>query len=155
MLIAPEKVAALRVERMELAVLKPHPRNPRPKPDSPAWDALKKSLAHDYFDPLVVNERNGMLVSGHLRHKVLVASGFTHADVSVVSYDETTHVARLIAANSLLGDWEDELLTTLAGELDRAGCDAGLANLAEKDLASYLDGPSVTDDTADATLLVS
>jgi DNA modification methylase len=157
MLNAPEKIAALRIDRMELAALKPHPRNPRkhPKPESPAWDALKKSLAHDYFDPLVVNERNGMLVSGHLRHKVLLASGFTHADVSVVSYDEPTHVARLIAANSLLGDWEDELLTSLAGELTRGGIDAGLANLTEKDLASYLDGPSVTDDTGDATVLVS
>src|SRR4051794_30220498 len=96
-----EKVAALRIERMAVAELQPHPRNPRKHPavDSPAWEALKKSLGHDYFDPLVVNVRNGKLVSGHLRQKVMLALGFTHADVSVVDYDEPTHVARLIAAN--------------------------------------------------------
>lgn len=42
----PEKIAVLRVVRMELRLLKPHPRNPRkhPKPGSPAWEALKRSL---------------------------------------------------------------------------------------------------------------
>jgi DNA modification methylase len=153
----PEKVAALRVERMELAVLKPHPRNPRkhPKVDSPAWAALRASLDHDYFDPLVVNQRNGMLVSGHLRHKVLISAGFTHADVSVVDYDEETHVARLIAANQLLGEWEEEMLANLAADLNRVGMSAGLAGLTEKDLASMLEGPSVSDDTETAQELVS
>jgi len=153
----PEKTATLRVERLALADLKPHPRNPRthPEPGSPQWEALKVSLGHDYFDPIVVNERNRTLVSGHLRHKVLMNSGFTHADVSVVDYDEPTHYARLIAANNLLGEWEDAILSALARDLEAAGLDASLAGWSEKQLAAQLDGPAVTDDTETADALVS
>lgn len=155
--MTPDKVATLRVERMPLADLKPHPRNPRKHPamDSPQWTALQTSLSHDYFDPLVWNCRNGMLVSGHLRHKVLLATGFTHADVSVVDYDEPTHYARLIAANSLLGEWEDAILASLARDLESGGLAAGLAGLDPKAMAALLDGPKVTDDTATAAVLVS
>jgi len=103
------RTAELRVERMALADMRPHPRNPRhhPDPGTPAWDSLRASLEHDYFDPLVVNVRPGpeefMLVSGHLRRKVLIAAGYTHADVAVVDYDSATHLARLLAANNLQG----------------------------------------------------
>lgn len=157
MLTDHEKIACLRVERMALPALAPHPRNPRqhPKEESPEWLALRKSLALDYFDPLVVNVRNGMLVSGHLRHKVLLASGFTHADVSVVDYDEATHVARMIAANQLIGDWEEDILAELAADLARSGIDSGLAGMTEKELAGLLEGPEVQDDTAEAMELVS
>lgn len=152
-----EKVAVLRIERMKLSELKPHPKNPRvhPKVDSPEWNAIKRSLDRDYFDPLVVNIRNGMLVSGHLRHKVLIASGFSRADVSVVDYSEEDHKARMIAANQLLGEWEQEILSELAGDISRAGIDAGLAGMTEKELAHFLDGPEVQDDTEAATEMVS
>lgn len=152
-----EKTATLEVARMALADIKPHPRNPRrhPKLDSPEWGAIRGSLERDYFDPLVVNTRNGQLVSGHLRHAVLLSLGYTHADVSIVDYDEETHVARLIAANTLLGEWEEELLATLASELESGGIPASLAGLTEKELASFVEGPTVVDDTATATELVS
>lgn len=155
--MVPEKTATLRVERLALADLKPHPRNPRkhPEPGSPGWESLKVSLGHDYFDPLVVNVRNSMLVSGHLRHKVLNDSGFTHADVSIVDYDEPTHYARLIAANNLLGEWEDAILTSLARDLETAGLSAGLAGWTEKEMAAQFEGPAVTDDTTDTIVLVS
>jgi hypothetical protein len=99
------EVAELNVERKNLTVLKPHPRNPRKHPDkgSPEWEVLKKSLEHDYFDPLVWNSRNGKLVSGHLRRKVFMEMGVKSADVVVVDYDEPTHLARMIAANKSIG----------------------------------------------------
>lgn len=135
----------------------PHPRNPRthPVPGSPKWNVLRQSLDHDYFDPLVVNRRNRKLVSGHFRHPVLIDLGFTHADVSVVDYDEPTHFARMIAANQLLGDWEADLLDSLARDIEAAGLDASLAGWDEKQLASHLDGPTVDDDTPAANELVS
>jgi DNA modification methylase len=152
-----DKVATLDLRRLALADLKPHPRNPRrhPKAGSPKWDALKTSLAADYFDPLVWNERNGYLVSGHFRTPVLGSLGFTHADVSVVSYDEATHLARMIAANTLLGAWEVDLLDSLARDLEAAGTNAGLAGLTAKEFAELLGGPEVPDDSAEAGLLVS
>jgi len=153
----PEKTATLTLVRLCLGDLKQHPRNPRkhPEPGTPQWEVLKASLERDYFDPLVVNQRNNTLVSGHFRHKVLIELGYTHADVSVVDYDEPTHLARLIAANQLLGEWEKDVLTALARDISAAGIEAALAGWDEKQMASRLDGPGVADDTELADVLVS
>lgn len=150
---SPEKIATLRIERKLLDDLLPYPRNPRlhAEPGTAKWAALEASLLSDYFDPMVWNERNGQLVSGHFRKKVLAHNGYTHADVSVVDYDEETHKARVLAANQLLGDWETELLATLAGELTSAGIHAGLAGLTEKEFATLAGPPAVVDDTDRAT----
>jgi len=122
-----EKIAILSIKRMKLVDLKPHPRNEairrHPDPGTPKWEALRKSLAHDYFDPLVHNKRNGLLVSGHLRLKVMLADGYTYADVSVVDYDEGTHLARMVAANHEIGEdimdgLKDVLLEIDCGDMD-------------------------------------
>jgi hypothetical protein len=122
------KTASLDIQRLPLATLKPHPRNPRIHPDegSPEWDVLKASLAHDYFDPIVWNKRNGMLVSGHLRTKVMLASGFEAADCVVVDYDEPTHIARMIAANKLQGADDERLLKDLLTEIDTGALDMAM-----------------------------
>lgn len=114
-----DKTASLKVETLPLASLKPHPRNPRKHPakDSPEWKVLEASLKHDYFDPIVWNVRNGQLVSGHLRTKVLKNMGFESADVVVVDYDEPTHIARLMAANKAIGENDLPKMQELFGEL--------------------------------------
>lgn len=113
------RVASLHVERKKLSALKPHARNPRthPKEGSEEWETLRASLAHDYFDPIVWNQRNNTLVSGHLRRKVLMKDGVKEADVVVVDYDEHTHLARMIAANKLQGKDNTDMLTAIFGEL--------------------------------------
>ena len=119
------KQATLTIERLPLGKLKPHPRNPRlhPDPDTPAWDALKRSLASDYFDPIVWNKRNGKLVSGHLRVKVMRAEGYTHADTVVKDYPEEMHLARMIAANKSVGENDMPALKDLLIELDTGAVD--------------------------------
>ncbi len=97
-----------------------------------------------------------MLVSGHYRRKVLEASGFTHADVSVVDYDEPTHLARLVAANNLLGEFADDLLSALARDIEQSGIQAALAGWDEKEMSALLDGPQIeNDDTEETVELVS
>jgi len=152
-----DRIAELCIERWELSAIQPHPKNPRTHPPkgSPKWEALRKSLEFDYFDPLVVNRRNGMLVSGHKRHPMMVDLGFVQADVSVVDYDEPTHYARMIAANSHLGEFEEALLSKLAGEIEAAGLDAALAGFDEKAFAALLEGPSIVDESEAAEELVS
>lgn len=104
---ASDKVAELKVKRMKLTDLVPHERNEEirkhPEQGSSRWETLRKSLNRDYFDPLVHNERNGKLVSGHLRLKIMLEEGFTKADVAIVDYDDETHLARMIAANRTMG----------------------------------------------------
>ncbi len=153
-----ERVAALRIERRALAEMLEHPRNPRTHPveGSKKWEILRRSLEHDYFDPIVLNVRNGMLVSGHLRRKVLMASGYTHADTSIVDYDDATHAARLVAANNLLGEFADEILSQLAAEMQTAGIGAALAGWDDAGLVNRLEAPPIeNDDTEAAGELVS
>ena len=115
------KVMALKVRRMSLGDIHDHPRNKdvrkHPEPGSADWDVLATSLTYDYFDPLVWNERNGQLVSGHLRRKVMVSMGITHADVVEVDYDEPTHIARLLAANNLIGNDDRRGMKVFLSEL--------------------------------------
>lgn len=152
-----ERAAVLEVRRLALAGLELHERSPRDHPaeGSPAWDVLARSLEFDYFDPLVWNETNGRLVAGGFRKKVLMGLGFTHADVSIVRYDEAMHLARMVAANSHSGDWNTEILATLARDIELAGLDPALALWKPAELAALLDPPKVDDDSQEVTELVS
>lgn len=150
-------LADFETEIWELSACLPHEENPRrhPKKGKPKWEALRKSLQFDYFDPMVVNRRNGRLVSGHLRREMLLDLGETRARVVVKDYDEATHKARMIAANTLIGEWEETMLAKLAGELETGGIDASLLGLTEKDMMNLLDGPVTIDDTEQAEELKS
>ena len=137
---APRKEARATMRRMALTKLTPHPKNPRvhPDPGTPGWKNLRRSLEHDYFDPLIWNKRNGMLVSGHLRYKVMADLGFTHADVIVVDYDEETHVARMIAANKNQGADDEDALTDLLAELGDMDIDLELTGLTAECISRIL-----------------
>lgn len=153
----PEKHALLRIESRPLADLKPHPENPRkhPKPGSAEWKTLESSLAHDYFDPIVLNQRNGLLVSGHLRTKVLLSLGFTTADVAVVDYDEDTHRARLIAANAQAGKDDADKLDALIASLRTAEVDPVLAMLAALPAAPIIPGEGDADPQLDRAAVLN
>ena len=132
--------AKLTVESLKLADLKPHPANPRvhPSPGSPEWEGLKRSLASDYFDPIVFNRRHGLLVSGHLRTKVLLESGYKTADCVVVDYDEPTHIARMIAANKSIGKDDAAALKDLLQELDTGATDMSLTGFTEAEIETLM-----------------
>ncbi len=140
----------LNVERLPLSELKMHSRNPRhhPQPGDRAWERLKKSLDYDYFDPIVLNKRNGKLVSGHLRVKIMREMGVTEADTVVVDYDEQTHIARMLAANKLIGEWDEAALEELALELKDADFDLDLTGFELEELEAFgEDGESKEDQT--------
>lgn len=134
---AKSEVAELEVTRVPLQKLKPHPQNPRrhPDPGTPQWEALKASLAHDYFDPIVWNKRSGMLVSGHLRVKVLKEMGYRAADAVIVNYDERTHLARMLAANRFIGTDDEHALLEVLRDLDNQ---LPLSTYLEEDLRELL-----------------
>ena len=136
----PTKQATLTIERLPLSDMKPHPRNPRihPDPGTPAWETLKRSLAQDYFDPIVWNRRNGLLVSGHLRVKVMLAEGYTHADAVVKDYSDEQHLARLIAANKTIGEDNMPALKDILQELDTGAVDMAGTGYAPEELEELM-----------------
>lgn len=133
-------VASLRVDRMKIESLNPHPRNKEirkhPEPDSAEWRVMVKSLEHDYFDPVVWNERNGFLVSGHLRTKIMASMGITALDVVVVDYDESTHIARMLAANKTAGTDEVKGMKSFFEELKTSGFSTDLTGYGAEALAN-------------------
>lgn len=120
-----DKRAKITIVTKPLTDLDDHPRNmevrDHPEPGTSRWDVMVESLKHDYFDPLVWNRRNGQLVSGHLRKKIMRHLGFTKADVVEVNYDEPTHIARLLAANKGIGSDNVEGQKTFLRELSGLG----------------------------------
>lgn len=137
---APLAHAKLTVKTLPLAKLKPHPKNPRKHPPegSDEWNSLKASLADHYFDPLVWNCRNGMLVSGHLRRKILESMRCKRADVVVLDLDEKQHVQIMLRANVNSGEWATDILSELLKGMDEA--DQVLAGFDGDMLASILEG---------------
>src|SRR5262245_7803590 len=114
------KIASLIVERLELPLAE-HPQNPRihPKEGSKDWELLRASLQDAYFDPLIWNKRNGKLVSGHLRQKIMLKEGYTQADCVIVDWDEPKHWARMIAANRGMGEDDSAGMRLLLDNLVR------------------------------------
>ena len=106
-------------------------------------------------DLLIWNKRNGKLVSGHFRKKVMIADGWSHAWVLVVDLDEPMHLARMRALNDHSGDWNEDLLKSIAIDLDAAGLDPALAMWEAKELAQLLEPPVIIGDEEQAESMVS
>jgi len=131
-----KREAMITIKRMPIDRLKPHPRNPRihPQPGTPEWEALRASILHTYFDPVVWNKRNGQLVSGHLRLKILTAEGYTHVDASVVDFDEPTHLARMLAANKQQGMDSPSAVLAIIKDVELAKLDVQLTGFTLEDV---------------------
>ena len=129
------------IERKKLDDLIPHPKNPRihPSPGDEQWETLKESLSNVYYDPLVVNKRNGMLVSGHLRRKIMQSAGCVEADVVVIDVDEPTHVALLMSANNNQGRFDNDALAPLIKELQDSSYDLKLTGFTDEQIEKLLD----------------
>lgn len=110
----------MQIERIKINQINPAPYNPRKdlKPGDPDYDKLRRSI--DEFgcvDPIVWNKRSGNVVGGHQRLKVLIASGETEVDVSVVDLSPARERALNVALNKIAGDWDDRKLAQLLDEL--------------------------------------
>jgi hypothetical protein len=137
----PKTIAEITIERKQLTELRPHPKNPRTHPErgTAEYETLKASLEYDYFDPMVWNKRNGMLVSGHFRRRILLDMSYTAADVVVVDYDENTHLARMLAANKGLGKVNKAQQKTLFQDLLDASAKMELSGFTDKEWGKFID----------------
>lgn len=144
--------AGLKVRRVEFKSTKPHPENPRihPPKGSAEYERLRASLANEYFDPLVWNERNGKMVSGHYRRTVLMDEGFASADMVVVDWNEATHKARMIAANELNGSFDDKKLLALVQQIEAGDINAELTGMTDERIRALIASAEVVDESIGA-----
>ena len=138
-----------KIELVALTNLKPNPINPKNHNE----DLLDKSLStFGYIDPIVIDERTGMMISGHGRKETLdlmrkdgkePPAGVTVKNgewmVPVVkgwaSKDDTEANAALVALNRTTeqGGWDRENLLPILQELSEANI-LDLVGFAESDL---------------------
>ena len=143
----------MNIERRKLADLHPAEYNPRLelRPGDPAYEKIARSIEQfGYVDPLVVN-KDGIVIGGHQRLRVLLYLGATEADVVVLDLDKDRDKALNVALNKITGDWDPVKLTELIGELDLDGYDLSLTGYSEKELEAILaevrlDPDSLTDE---------
>lgn len=122
----------MEIQRIPLNEINPAKYNPRKdlKPGDPEYEKLKKSIQEfDLVEPLVMNRRGNVLISGHQRLKILKERGDTETEVSVVDLPPEREKALNIALNKIDGQWDmpklEELLKNLDDELrDITGFDA-------------------------------
>ena len=130
----------MNIERRNLADLHPAAYNPRRelKPGEPEYEKIARSIEQfGYVDPLVVN-KDGTVIGGHQRLRVLQDMGATEADVVVLDLDKDREKALNIALNKITGDWDPVKLTEVIGELDLEDYDLSLTGYSEKELEAIL-----------------
>lgn len=143
----------MKFERKRLADLRPAEYNPRRdlKPGDPDYEKIARSIEQfGYVDPLVVN-KDGTVIGGHQRLRVLQDMGAEEADVVVLDLDKEREKALNIALNKITGDWDPVKLTEVIGDLDLEDYDLSLTGYTEKELEAILaevrlDPDSLTDE---------
>ncbi|MBR6031382.1 MAG: ParB N-terminal domain-containing protein [Bacteroidaceae bacterium] len=115
--------------------------NPRKvmKRGSKKYDNLKNSIEEfGYVEPMVVNEVNNRLISGHQRLNVLHDIGTEEVEVSIVHIeDEAREKAFNIALNKIKGKWDTKKLADVLKEIgdEWNALDLGFE---ESDIAEFL-----------------
>lgn len=147
------------MELIELPVdmVVPNPKNPRIdlKPGMPLYEKLKKSIENfGYAEPIIWNEKTGMIVSGHQRFQVMKdiaekeGKPLTTVQVVKVSMDESKQDGFMIAVNKITGLWDEEKLSALLKDLDEE--DRLNTGFDDYEIATLLDDNSIQDFTFDA-----
>lgn len=116
----------LRLEKISVDKLKPHPLNPRVTltEGMPMYEKLKKSIEkHTYIDPIIWNERTGYIVAGHQRLNVLKDLAekegvkLDKVSVIVVNLSDDDEKTFLLSDNKITGVWDPDKLKTMFEQL--------------------------------------
>lgn len=117
-----QKIAKIHMRTIEIGKINPAKYNPRIdlQPGDPDYEKIKNSVhGFGYTDPLILNEHNGVLISGHQRLKILKEMGYTHVDVSVVEIqDEKKEKSMNMAMNNIRGREDTVKLKEIFEEFD-------------------------------------
>ena len=140
---------------VELADLRPNPKNPNQHPDSQIELLAKVIRAQGWRAPVTVSTRSGLIVRGHGRYMAAKIIGCP-APVDYQHYEsEEAELADLVADNRLaeLAEVDDALLAAIMAGLNDADYDTELTGYDAELTAALiagLEGPSMDFDKADA-----
>lgn len=132
----------MNIRKIPIHKIKPAEYNPRKAltPKDEEYQSIKRSIeAFDLVEPLVWNERNGNLVSGHQRLQVMKDLGHKEVEVSVVNLDPRKERALNVAMNKISGAWDIPKLKDLLVDLDAGDMDITLTGFSDEELKGLVD----------------
>ena len=106
----------MNIERKNLASLQPAEYNPRRQlqPGDPDYERIARSIeTFGYVDPLIIN-KDGTVIGGHQRLRVLMDLGAEEADVVVLDLDKEHEKA----LNTIIEN-NEEFIKELQSNLDK------------------------------------
>jgi DNA modification methylase len=138
---------------VQLAGLKPHPRNPNKHPAAQISLLAKILTAQGWRLPIVVSKRSGLIVAGHARLQAAVQLGLEAGPVNFQDFDsDEQELAHLVADNKIaeLAETDDATLKSLIKELGDTDLDLDLLGLGDdlQRLLSEITPPEADDEHA-------
>ena len=101
-------LGVMEIRKVPVKDLKPAKYNPRKDlhPGDPEFEKLKRSVEEfGYVEPILWNQRTGVVVGGHQRLKVLQHLGYTEVDCVILDLDEQKEKALNVTLNKISGDF--------------------------------------------------
>jgi ParB-like chromosome segregation protein Spo0J len=112
--------------------------NPRKISDQ-ALDSLVQSIERfGFVDPVIVNDRTGILVGGHQRLKAAKKLGLKDVPVVAVNLEEAEEKALNVALNKISGEWDLDLLRGVLEDVQAAGLDLSLTGFSDDEWAAMI-----------------
>ena len=96
----------MEIRKIAVDKLQPAKYNPRKdlKPGDPEFEKLRRSIEEfGYVEPIIWNERTGVVIGGHQRLKVLQRLGYAEVECVVLDLDEQKEKALNVALNKISG----------------------------------------------------
>lgn len=123
--------------------------NPRRISDH-QMESLKQSIQRfGFVDPVIVNDRTGVLVGGHQRIKAAKELGLEAVPVVGVNLDEAEEKALNVALNKISGEWDLDLLRGVLEDVQAAGLDLSLTGFTENEWQAMGGTPSAVQGLTD------
>lgn len=102
--------------------------------------SLKQSIERfGFVDPVIVNDRTGVLVGGHQRIKAAKELGLKQVPVVGVNLDEAEEKALNVALNKISGEWDLGLLKGVLDDIQASGLELSLTGFTEDEWLAMAD----------------
>lgn len=130
---------------VNVALLKPNPKNPNKHPDSQIQLLGKIIRSTGWRQPITVSKRSGFIVKGHGRLAAALLEGFEEVPVDYQNYtSEAEEYADLVADNRIaeLAEIDNKMLADIFAEIDTGEIPMELTGFTEDEVENLITGLS-------------
>ena len=139
------------IEYIQLADLKPHPKNPRRHPDKLIKKLVSSIETYGFTSPILA-DADDRILAGHARVKAAEKMGLIEAPVIRLPLSGAEADAYVIVDNKLneLSEWDENILSDLIADIDAMGFDVELTGFDIDEIEALFSPKGVAEDDFDA-----